>query len=92
VKINFYATLRAVVGGKTLQVTVPPPCTVRAALLAATEAKPELGAELWKAPGQLQDHIHVLLNGRNIRHLPQGIETPLRAEDALDIFPPVGGG
>ncbi len=90
-RINFYATLRPLAGGKSVDVTVAAPRTVCAALTAVTQLKPELADEIWQAPGKIKDHIHVFVNGREISFL-QGLETALVEDDALDVFPPVGGG
>ena len=35
--------------------------------------------------------VILLVNGHDLRHL-QGLETPLRPEDVVSIFPPVAGG
>lgn len=90
--INFYATLRAAADGKTVQVDVSPPISVNAVLHRVTELKPKLAPEFWDEQGALRDFIKVFVNGRELRNLPDGIETMLNANDELDIFPPVGGG
>jgi molybdopterin synthase sulfur carrier subunit len=91
-EINFYAGLRSLAGGKTLDVTDNVPMTARQALETVTNSRPELAAEIWQEPGELKQHIHVFINGRQSVFLPQGLETPLQAGDTLDVFPPVGGG
>ena len=91
-RVNFYATLRAPAGGKTIHVDLPGPTPARAVLEAVTSQKPELAAEIWQAPGALMDHIHVFINGRQSIFLPQGLETAVTADDTLDVFSPVGGG
>ncbi len=90
--IHFYAMLRAAADGKTVQVDITPPATVNAVLRRATEVKPKLAPELWDEQGKLREHIKVFINGRELAHLPDGIETLVRANDELDVFPPVGGG
>jgi molybdopterin synthase sulfur carrier subunit len=91
-RINFYATLRQLVGGKTVEVQAPATSTtVLTALEAATRERQELAGELWRAPGMLKEHIHVFVNGREISFL-NGLETPVSDRDTLDVFPPVGGG
>ncbi len=91
-RVNFYATLRTMAGGKTFEVAIATPSTARAVLEWATSDKPSLAAQIWKAPGELNDFIHVFVNGRETRYLPQGLETLLEPHDTLDVFPPVGGG
>ncbi len=91
-RVNFYATLRELAGGKTVQVATSSPILARAALEIATRDKPELAAEMWKESGELKDHIKVFINGRQSLFVPGGLDTPLGDEDVLDVFPPVGGG
>ncbi len=91
-QINFYADLRPLAGGKTVDVIGDAPMTVRAALESVTSARPALGEKIWQAPGELFDHIHVFVNGRQSVFLLSGLETPLQSGDTLDVFPPVGGG
>jgi molybdopterin synthase sulfur carrier subunit len=91
-RVNFYATLRAVAGGKAIDANIGAPITVRTVLESVTRDKPNLAAEIWKTPGELNDLIHVFVNGRETRYLPQGLDTPLDPHDTLDVFPPVGGG
>ena len=91
-QINFYADLRPLAGGKTVEVNAHAPMTAREALESVTRLRPALAEKIWHAPGQLFDHIHVFINGRQSVFLPQGLETPVRLEDTLDVFPPVGGG
>ncbi len=91
-RINFYAGLRSAAGGKTIDVPISDSGTVYGALQAATALKPDLGPEIFKPSGEVHDHIRVLVNGRDVQHLPRGLHTLLSAEDNLDVFPPVGGG
>ncbi len=91
-KVSFYSTLRSAAGGKSVVVDLPGPATAQQVLEAATRARPALGEELWKAPGELKGHIRVFVNGREVHFLPMGLQTTLEAKDILDVFPPVGGG
>ncbi len=91
-QVNFFATLRSAAGGKTVNVNIAAPTTARALLEVVTSEKPQLASEIWQAPGELKDFIHVFINGREARYLPQGLETLLETRDTLDVFPPVGGG
>ncbi|CAG0947072.1 hypothetical protein ANRL1_03630 [Anaerolineae bacterium] len=91
-QVNFYADLRPLAGGKTVDLNVSAPVTARQALASITRTRPALAEKIWTASGELYDHIHVFINGRQSVFLPQGMETPVQAEDTLDVFPPVGGG
>ncbi len=91
-RVNFYATLRAPAGGKTVELPLVQGTPACAVLEAVTGPRPELAAEIWQSPGQLKEHIHVFINGRQSIFLPEGLQTPLDADATLDVFPPVGGG
>lgn len=91
-KVNFFATLRAKVGQKTVEVALPPEATARDLLEAVVAAYPVLRAELLDANNAFQSHMKFFINGREVVYLPQQFNTRLQVEDRVDIFPPVGGG
>jgi sulfur-carrier protein len=53
---------------------------------------PDLGEKLINESGQIYNHNHILINGRDVLSLSTKLETRLREEDLIDIFPPIGGG
>ena len=65
--------------------------TVRAAIQQVLERYPVLAPHLMNDDQELVDHVHVFLNGRNVRLL-DGLESVIQEGQRLDIFPPVGGG
>ena len=91
-KVNFYATLRQVVGCKTVEVPAGPGTTVQAMLEALLRRYPGLGPQMFAPDGRLYGHIHVLVNGRDVQFLEEGLVTPLGPADTVNVFPPVGGG
>ena len=91
-RVNFYADLRPLAGGKTVEINLVEAMTARQALESITHTRAMLAAKIWQAPGVLYEHIHVFINGRQSVFLPLGMETPLDADATLDVFPPVGGG
>jgi molybdopterin synthase sulfur carrier subunit len=91
-RINFYADLRPAAGAKTVDVDFHAPMTARRALESVTDTRPELAKKIWRSTGSLFEHIHVFVNGRQSVFLPLGLDTSVGPEDALDVFPPVGGG
>ncbi len=91
-KVNFYATYRQVVGGKTVDLTVADAVTVRQLIEEAIRRFPALRRELLDERGDLYGHVHVYVSGRDVPFLAEGMDTPLRPDDTVDIFPPVGGG
>ncbi len=91
-KINFYATLRPLVGGKTVAVEIPPGATVQALIDELLARYPALQTELYDVNGNLYPHIHILVNGRDAPYLDAGLQTELAPTDTINIFPPVAGG
>ncbi len=91
-QVNFYATLRPLVGSKTLDLVWAEGTTLGALLETLFAAHPALRSELLDDAGRLHGHVHVFVNGRDGHYLDHVLETPLAATDKVDIFPAVGGG
>lgn len=90
--VNFYATLRQIVGKKTLEVEVREGETVRQLVAKITQAYPLMQRELFDESGELYRHVHILVNGRDTPYLENAMDTVLVAEDVVNVFPAVGGG
>ncbi|GIW19028.1 MAG: molybdopterin synthase sulfur carrier subunit [Tepidiforma sp.] len=90
-RVNFYATLRPLAGGKTVEFDLPPGATAGDLLRAVGDRFPEIRALLWTETGELGDYIKVFVDGREIRHL-QLLATPVPPGAEVDIFPPAAGG
>jgi len=90
-QVKLYASLRQAAGTKMMDVEVQSDTTIRDVLVEVTQRYPILVKFIWKDPGELSEFVHVFLNGENIRHLA-GLDTVLKPEDHVDIFPPVVGG
>ena len=91
-KVNFYATLRSVVGAKEAEFNLPEGTTVRELVNEMIRCYPGLGPELLNEQGELYQHVHIFRNGRDVIYLEQGLDTPLEADEILGVFPAVGGG
>ena len=91
-KINFYATLRSIVGQKTVELLIEKGATVQDVLETIVESCPDLRAELMDENGQLLGHVHLFINGRDSPYLDNMMETQIKATDKIDVFPAVGGG
>lgn len=91
-KVHFYATLRDIVGQKTIQVDLPAEATVRQLLDILIARYPPLKRELFDENGELWRHVHVIVNGRDAPYLKQALDTPVKPDDTINIFPAVGGG
>lgn len=90
-EIKLYATLRLRIGRAKVEVTAGPGDLVRDAIRELLDQHPALTPAILSNDGILSDHVHILLNGRNIRLL-KGLDTIIQEGQKLDIFPPVAGG
>lgn len=91
-QVSFYATLRQIVGGKTVEFAAMEGISVGQLLEAIVTRYPRLRPELLDDQGQLYRHVHVLINGRDAVYLEAGLATPLSVTDTVNIFPAVAGG
>jgi len=91
-QVYFFATLRDIVGGKTVEVPITEPITVEALLEALFQRYPLLRSALLDDQGQLYPQVHVLVNGRDVQYLEEGLQTRITDQDTVSIFPAVGGG
>ncbi len=90
-QVKLYAGLRQAAGIKMLEVEVHAGSSVREVLEEVTRRYPVLEKFIWAGVGELSEHAHVFINGENIRHLA-GLDTAMKKEDHVDIFPPLVGG
>jgi molybdopterin synthase sulfur carrier subunit len=91
-KVNFYSTLREIVGQKTVEIDLPENTTVRQLVEEIIRQYPLLERELVDERGNLYQHVHVFVNGRDVPFLVDRIDTQLSMADKISIFPAVGGG
>jgi molybdopterin synthase sulfur carrier subunit len=90
-RIKAYATLRDVLGATVIEVPIDEPTDIGRILHRIVEECPALGKKLWSDDGNLTGYVTILLNGRSIQYL-SGLATPVRNDDTVALFPPVGGG
>ena len=90
-QVKFYASLRQAAGTKMMEVDFHPGTTIRDVLDEVTQRYPVLVKFIWKDQGELSEFVHIFLNGDNIRHLA-GLDSALKPDDHVDIFPPLVGG
>ena len=91
-RVHFYATLRAAVGQKAVDLPLAEGTCVQELALAIAHRWPELAEQLIDAEGEISRQIHFMIDGRNIRWLPQGSATKLYDKNVIDVFPPTAGG
>ena len=91
-KVDFYATLRQIVGQKTVKINLPEGATVRQLVDEIVCIYPLMRSELMDEDGKLYGHVHVIINGRDAPFLDNALDTVLMSDDRISIFPAVGGG
>jgi molybdopterin synthase sulfur carrier subunit len=91
-KVNFYATLRQVVGQKTVDFELSPNATVQMLLDEMIRQFPPLRVELLDKNGLLYNHVHIFVNARDSAFLEKGMDTEISPDDVIGVFPVVGGG
>jgi sulfur-carrier protein len=91
-KVNFYATLRDIAGGKTTEFPADGILTAGQLLEAIVTRYPAMRRELLNDDGRLRGHVHLIINGRDVQFLEDDLETRLQSEDVINVFPAVGGG
>lgn len=91
-KVNFYATLRDIVGKKEVRVDLPSNTTALQFVEMVIDQYPDLRRELLDEDNQFHSHMKLFINGREAVYLEDQFETVLKPDDKVDIFPPTGGG
>lgn len=91
-KVNFYATLREIIGGKTVELDVKPQITAHELVEMVVTEYPALRHELLDENNQFHRHMKFFINGREAVWLDDKMDTVIQPDDKVDIFPPVGGG
>jgi molybdopterin synthase sulfur carrier subunit len=89
--VRLYSTLRDHAGGSAVEVSVPDQATVRDVLTRLVDLRPGLAGHVLDGDGQVPQYVGVFVDGRDIRHL-RGLDTPVRVENEVYIFPPTAGG
>ena len=91
-KINFYATLRDIAGGKTVEFPLEHGVTAKEVLDAIITKFPEMEKELLQENGRLFGHVHFFINGRDVQFTENDLDTLIMPDDEISVFPAVGGG
>ena len=85
--VKFFGHLRPIIGGSHLQI---PGENIQAVISVLCERYPILGEEMLEN-GSLRPFYKILVDGHDIS-LVQGLETSVRPDTQIAIFPPIAGG
>jgi molybdopterin synthase sulfur carrier subunit len=91
-KVNFFATLRDITGGKVVEFSLDQETTAKELLDAIIEKFPAMKKELLNQEGRMYGHIHFFINGRDVQFLQDEFSTKIMQDDVVNVFPAVGGG
>jgi len=92
VQVNFFSTLRQIVGKKTVEIPLLEGGEIRQLVDEIVSCYPALRREILNDQGELYGHIHIFINGRESSFLENALETEISCDDTISIFPAVGGG
>ena len=87
-KVNFHASLRPIIGQKTVEFDYEKNLTVSQLLDKISHSFPAFHQVLYDKDGEIYPHAHVYINGRDVPYLEKTIFTVLNPNDKIDIFPP----
>jgi molybdopterin synthase sulfur carrier subunit len=91
-KVNFFATLRDIAGGKSVEFELDQSVTAWELLEAIMVRFPPMRKELMNADGKMYGHVHFFINGRDVQFMDDQFQTKITQEDTVNVFPAVGGG
>ena len=91
-KVNFFATLRDIAGGKVVEFDVDHGITAQELLDSIIVKFPLMKKELLKENGDMYGHVHFFINGRDVQFTDEKFQTKIMQEDTVNVFPAVGGG
>jgi molybdopterin synthase sulfur carrier subunit len=90
--VSFYATLRKIVGQKTVDIRLPEDPKLQDVLDEVLSTYPDLRKDLLDETGELSRHVHLFVNGRSSKYLKDGLATPIDPTQKIEFFPAVAGG
>lgn len=90
IKVKLFANLREIAQTSSLTLTGD---SVKEVLLSLAQEYPALEELIFESGNEVKlcGYINVFLNGNNIKHM-EGLDTILKDNDELGVFPPVSGG
>ena len=92
IQVTLLATFKMLAGRNHLSLQMESGQSILDAFHLVLEQVPSLRSHWLDPEGQLQNYVHIYLNGEDTATLSQGMKTSLKDGDALDFIPPVAGG
>lgn len=94
IKVRGYLTYKDVIGKREIHLGDDMPVLLGDFLEQfATEVGGELGSVLFdRQSGRVGRSVAIMLNGRHANHLEERLDTVLKDQDEIAIFPPAAGG
>jgi molybdopterin synthase sulfur carrier subunit len=90
--VAFYATLRRIVGARSIDVGDVTGLTLRELVDVVIRLHPGLAEELLDEAGEVSRRIHVVVDGRSAVWLPERFATRVAPGMTVAFFPAVAGG
>jgi len=91
-KVNFFATLRDIAGGKVVEFDIDHGVTAQELLTTIIARFPLMKKELLNEHGEMYGHVHFFINGRDVQFTDEKFQTRIMQDDTVNVFPAVGGG
>jgi molybdopterin synthase sulfur carrier subunit len=91
-RVNFFASVREIVGGRASDISLPEGACVKDLAEELARRWPDLREQLFTDAGALSRRVGIYVDGRNIRWLPDGEATVLSADCDVALIPPAAGG
>lgn len=86
-RVHFHAAFRRVTGARLVEFDLPPGTTAQELLDAAAARFPGLVGKLVDDHGRMRGRVHLFVNGRGVVLLRDRLQTILREDDTIHIFP-----
>ena len=91
-RVSFFASLREIVEGRDIDVSLPEGATVRDLAEELARRWPELREHLFTEEGALSRRAAIYVDGRNVRWLTDEEATRLSEDQCVALIPPAAGG
>jgi MoaD family protein len=90
--LKLFATLRDIAGQKELEIPFEEGQTVRQLIADITDVCPALGEQIMNDDGELSGLVHILIHGRHVHWMDDGLDSVIRDKDQIVLIPPAAGG